>query len=64
MEEEVRLILTEALSGEKFTDSRPSHVGLGTQIHDLFMDLDVPDDFFASLEDIRRGEARDPELGG
>jgi len=64
MEEEVRVILNDALTGKESTASRPSHIGMGDRIHALFMDLDVPEEFFTSLKEIRAGEARDPELRG
>ena len=55
MEQEVRVILTTALSSELSTESDAGHLGLGTQIHNLFAGIDAPEEFFEALEEIRHG---------
>ena len=55
MEEEARAILHRALPEGLLPKPTDSHVGLGTRIHALFMDLDAPDDYFAAVEGVRSG---------
>ena len=55
MEEEVRVILHNALDGAESPAPRVPHVGLGEQIHNALMGVEFPPEFFDSLEEIRKG---------
>lgn len=53
MEEEARVILHNALPESVSPSQDTSHVGLGAQLHALFMNIDVPDEYFTAVESIR-----------
>lgn len=49
MEEEARQILHRALPDETLPTAPESHLGLAHRIHTLFMDAEVPDDYFTAV---------------
>jgi hypothetical protein len=57
MEEEVRVILHKSVSDAAIRESAGTQVGLATRIHALFMDVEVPDEYFAAVEAIRKEPA-------
>lgn len=60
MEEEARVILHNALPESVVPVPDAGHVGLGDRIHALFMDIDVPDEYFAAVESLRGGPDDQP----
>lgn len=55
MEEEARVILHTALAAEVIPETEGSHIGVAERIHALLVDAPFPDEFFETLEEIRRG---------
>lgn len=55
MEEEARAILHRALPEGAVPRSAESHLDLGSRIHALFMDIEVPDEYFSAVEELRHG---------
>ena len=64
MEEEARQILHKALPDETLPITPESHLGLGGRIHTLFMDAEVPDEYFTAVAAVRDDSvARPMEFG-
>lgn len=60
MEEEARLILHRALPATALPSTPESHLGLGSKIHSLFMDLEVPEEYFAAVSEARGPATAEP----
>lgn len=59
MEEEARQILHSALPAVVLPTTEQSHLGLSERIHTLFMDTEIPEEYFAAVDAVRReGTAR------
>ena len=53
MEEEARQILHRALPASTLPTTEQSHLGLSKRIHTLFMDAEIPDEYFATVQAAR-----------
>ncbi len=68
MEEEVRLILHNALAAEVVHGSAESHIGVAARIQALLVDNPFPEEYFEALDEIRHGSefidvtARSPDF--
>jgi plasmid stability protein len=60
MEEEARLILHRALPATALPNEPESHLGLGSKIHALFMDLEVPEEYFTAVDEARGPDTARP----